>query len=141
MCEILSLANNNARIGGEVHSEASIISIGPNVNCGNTHTTIDIWQNSATYSWGSISSIDNHLYFTGSVLFDGNTAGYGGAMALDGTSSLMLTTNLTLRLKNNIANEKGGILYYDHSVYSCGRFEQYYSYHLQCFVSFEDISL
>ena len=62
MCGILSLANNNARIGGAVHSEASNISIGPNVNCGNTHTTIDFRQNTATYSGGSISSIDSHLY-------------------------------------------------------------------------------
>ena len=76
----------------------------------------------------------------GSALFDGNTAAYGGAMILDGTSSLTIKTKLSLWFTNNRAYEKGGIFYYDHSVSSCDRFEHYYNHILQCFVSFEGIS-
>ena len=143
VCRSVSLVKNNVRIGGAIHTEASNISIG--VNCSNTHilsTTIVFLQNTATYSGGSISSIDSHLYFMGSAQFDGNTAGYGGAMILDGTSIMMLMPNLTIHFMNNRANEKGGVFYYNLSVSSCDHFRQYYNLNPQCFVSFEeDVSL
>ena len=139
ICGSLSLVKNNARIGGAIHTKASNISIG--VNCNNAHvqsTTIDFHQNTATYSGGSISSIDSRLYFMGSAQFDDNTAGYGGAMVLDGTSNLILMPNLSIFFMNNRANEKGGVFYYNLSVYSCDHFRQYYNLKTQCFISFED---
>ena len=148
MCGSVTLAKNKANIGGAVYTKASNISIG--VNCSNIHVwsnitvTVVVFQlNTATYSGGSISSIDSHLYFMGSALFDGNTAGFGGAMILDGTSKLKLKPNLKLSFVNNRANENGGIFYYDHSVSSCDRFLKfvYSDYHSQCFISFEDVSV
>ena len=141
ICGSVAFVNNNANIGGAIHTEASIISIG--VNCSNIHvwsTIIVFRQNTATYSGGSISSIDSRLYFMGSALFDGNNAGYGGAIILDGTSNLIQQPNLTLSFMNNTANEKGGVFYYDHSVSSCDRFKQYYKHIPECFVSFEGIT-
>ena len=143
MCGAITFVLNNANIGGAMHTEGSNISIG--LYCSNMHAlfTMVVFQlNTATYSGGSISSIDSHLYFMGSVLFDGNTAGYGGAMILDGTSYLILKLNFTSGFINNKANEKGGVVYYDHSVSSCEHFRKYmvyYNYYPQCFVSFKDI--
>ena len=139
MCGTLNFVKNNANIGGAVHTDTSNISMG--VNCSDVLFTMVVFQlNTATYSGGSISSIDSHLYFTGSALFVGNTAGYGGAMILDGTSNMTLMPNLSLSFINNRANQRGGVFYYDHSVSSCDSFEQYYKENPECFVSFEGIS-
>ena len=141
MCGTVTLAKNKANIGGAVHAEASNITIG--VNCSFIHlwlTTIVFMLNMATYSGGAVSSIDSRLYLMGSALFDGNIAGYGGAMILDGTSNLTLKPNLSLSFINNRANQRGGVFYYDHSVSSCDRFKKYYEQRPECFVSFEDIS-
>ena len=143
MCGAVTLAKNKATIGGAVHTVASNLSIGVNCSCTHLwHTKIVFQHNIGTYSGGAVSSIDSRLYFMGSALFDGNTAGYGGAMILDGTSNLLQHPNLTLRLINNRANEKGGVFYFDHSVSSCNRLEKYlnHSYRPLCFVSFEDVS-
>ena len=143
MCGNISFVNNNANSGGAVHTKTSYFAIG--VDCRAAHdwsTTIIVFQqNTASYSGGSISSIDSLLYFMGSALFDSNTAGYGGAMIMDGTSNLNLEQNLTLNLINNRANEKGGVFYYDHSVStSCEHFSVYVllDHHLQCFISFKN---
>ena len=140
MCGTVTFAKNKANIGGAVHAEASKMFIGVNCSFNVRSTMIGFQLNTATYSGGSISSIDSRLHFMGSAFFDGNTAGFGGAIILDGTSNLILKQNLSLYFINNTANEKGGVLYYDHSVYSCDRFLNYifYNYNPQCFVSFED---
>ena len=78
MCGTVTFEKNNANIGGAVHAEESNIIMG--VNCSNIHAlfTVVVFQlNTATYSGGSISSIDSCLYFMGSAQFDGNMAGYG----------------------------------------------------------------
>ena len=146
MCGALTLAKNTATTGGAVRTEASNISIGVNCSCTYLwHTTIVFQCNTATYSGGAVSSIDSHLYFMGNALFDDNIAGYSGAMILDGTSNLIQHPNLTLSFRNNRANKKGGVFYFDHSVTSCDRFLKYNitvynNYYPQCFVSFTDIS-
>ena len=142
MCGSASFVNNIAKVGGAVYTEASYISIGVNCIAARVSRTTTVFhQNTATYSGGAINSLDSHLYFMGSVLFDGNTAGYGGAMILDGTSNLIQHPNLTLHFINNRANEKGGVFYYDQSVTSCDSFEKYYEHIPICFVSLEGISL
>ena len=141
MCGTVTFKQNNASNGGAVHTEESNISMG--VNCTNIDAlfTMVVFQlNTATYSGGSISSIDSRLYFMGSAQFDGNMARYGGAVILDGTSNLTLKPNLSLSFINNKANDKGGVFYYDHSVFSCDRFKQYYNQCPECFVSLEDVT-
>ena len=147
MCGSVAFVKSNANIGGAIHSDTSNISVG--VNC-NTHvrsTTIVFRQNTATYRGGAVSSIDSRLYFMGNANFDSNIAVYGGAIILDGTSKLNLyniTQNLTFYFINNHANVRGGVFYYDHSISSCDRFENYlYVYHRyspKCFISFRDVS-
>ena len=142
MCGTVTFKQNNASNGGAVHTEESNISMG--VNCSNIDAlfTMVVFQlNTATYSGGSISSIDSRLYFMGSAQFAGNMARYGGAVILDGTSNLTLKPNLSLSFINNKANDKGGVFYYDHSVFSCDRFKQYYNQCPECFVSLDDVTL
>ena len=140
LCGYVFFETNIANVGGAIDTLNSTIYIG--VNCSAVHVrsttvTIVFCQNIALYSGGSISSIDSRLYFMGNTLFDGNTAGYGGAIILDIISNLILTPNLTTQFINNRANEEGGVFYYDHSLSSCDHFIQYYNYSLGCFVSYK----
>ena len=142
LCGIVSFVMNKARIGGAVHTKASNISVGVNCSIAHNWSTITFQLNTATYSVRAFSSTDSHLYFMGNAHFDSNTAGYGEAMILDGTSNLLLSSNLTTYyVINNTANEKGDVFYYDHSVSSCDRFEQYYNQWPECFASLQGISL
>lgn len=104
MCGRVSFVNNTANGGGAVHTLNSSIYAG--INCSTAHvrsTTIVFHQNIATYRGGSISILDSSLNFMGSVLFDGNTASYGGAIILDISSNLTLAPNLTTYFMNNRA--------------------------------------
>ena len=78
----------------------------------------------------------------GSVLFDSNSADYGGAVILHGTSRVIFKSPLTLSFKHNRANKNGGAIYYHDSLSdSC---EHLQIYRRKCFLSYnslENVSL
>ena len=98
------------------------------VNCNTTklNTTyvykdiIAFCFNIAINRGGAISgSHSSHLYFMGIIHFSNNTADYGGALIVHGTSKLILTPTLTLQFVRNTAKKMGGAIYYHNSVSYC----------------------
>ena len=69
-------------------------------------------MNKATIRGGAIASQTSRVYFRGNVIFSNNTADYGGAIILDGNSKVILKPTLNLHFFQNIANIKGGAIYY-----------------------------
>ena len=135
LCGVVSLVKNNANFGGAIHTISSSISFG--INChatnfvGSTQIDLKFSLNHATNRGGAIGSLSSNLYFMGTVLLSDNTAGYGGAMMLQGTSRLILRPSLSLRFMRNSASQKGGAIYY-HYFCLCSVTNS------ECFISFEE---
>ena len=67
---------------------------------------------------GVVVSYDGYLQLRGSVTFVGNSADFGGALALYGTSRLMLNPHLSASFRDNQAKFDGGAIYFEDSVTS-----------------------
>ena len=76
-------------------------------------------HNMAKYAGGSILSYDSQINFTGEIQFDCNTAelGVGGAMALYGTTKVILNPRLEASFIKNRAESFGGAIYFDDSLF------------------------
>ena len=135
LCGVVSLVKNNANFGGAIHTISSSISFGMNCHATNfigaTQVALNFSLNHATSRGGAIGSHSSNLYFMGTVYLSDNTAGYGGAMMLQGTSKMILRPSLTLNFVRNSASQKGGAIYYH---YSC----QCSVTNSECFISFEE---
>ena len=146
LCGSILFINNSVYYssGGAISTVRSSIFFG--INCDSIqicNTKLLFQYNFAERRGGSIRSVDSHIWLTGSSLFCGNRAGYGGAMFLDGPSKLNLRPTLNLTFVNNKATIKGGVIYYDQGVSTCVHFEQP---SVNCFISLnisslEDIAL
>ena len=140
LCGNILFINNsvNDSSGGAISTVRSSIFFG--INCDSiqiSNTKLLFQHNSAKDRGGSIRSVDSHIWFRGYSLFCGNTANFGGAMFLDGTSKLIFKPTLNLTFVNNKATIKGGVIYFDQSVSTCVYFEQP---SVNCFISFSDAS-
>ena len=134
ICESSLFEENHAYIGGAIDTYTSHILFSVNCSSSVWSTSTVFHLNKAQYSGGSVNSHDSYFYFMGNVQFNSNTAGYGGAITLDRTSSLILNPNLNLSFLQNYANETGGVIYYDYSVPS----DLYTQNHDdRCFFSFD----
>ena len=142
-CVTVSLKNNSAGFGGAIHASArSNVSFG--MNCSTSTDSFSsfsiIFQNNkATNRGGSIGSHNSELYFMGSVLFDSNSADYGGAVILHGTSRVIFKSPLTLCFKHNRANKNGGAIYYHDYLYFCERLRT--NNECQSYNSLENVSV
>lgn len=124
--------NHSANIGGVVYlSEANFI-------LNNESSLTSFNHNRAERLGGTVVSYDSYMQLKGDVKFDDNKANYGGALALYGSSSLMLSPPLSGNFISNLANVDGGAIFYQDSVsYSqCIR-----STPIQCFIAIDDGSL
>ena len=143
-CVTVSLKNNSASFGGAIHTSArSNVFFCINCSIDSFSSFSIIFQNNkATNRGGSIGSHDSDLYFMGSVLFDSNSADYGGAVILHGTSRVIFKSPLTLCFKHNRANKNGGAIYYHDSLSDLC--EHLQIYREKCFLSYnslENVSL
>ena len=137
---VLLLKNNSANFGGAIHSIRSNISIG--INCCSTDSIsksiVTLEGNRATYRGGAIGSHSTNLYFNGNISFSDNTADYGGAMILRENSRLFFKSALKLCFIRNVANKKGGALFYDYmSTCTCPECVANKS---ECFISFDSLN-
>ena len=97
-------------------------------------SNITFLGNRAINRGGSIGSHNSDLYFMGSIHFDSNSADYGGAIILRQNSRVNFESPLTLWYTRNVANKKGGAIYYDTGSIIC------YSEHLKkCFLTFDSL--
>ena len=138
LCGSILFINNHANSGGSISTRKSNIFFG--INCSSICSTFELLfqHNIAEDKGGSIMSFDSHVWLRGYLLFTDNTAKYGGAIFLDGTSNLIFKPTMNLTFGKNRATNKGGVIYYDSSVASCVHFQQL---NVKCFVSFSGISL
>lgn len=137
LCGLVSLVNNSARFGGAIHAIESRIYFGVRAKCSATSflkSNITFLGNRAINRGGSIGSHNSDLYFMGSIHFDSNSADYGGAIILRQNSRVNFKSPLTLWYTRNVANKKGGAIYYDTGSIIC------YSEHLKkCFLTFDSL--
>lgn len=75
-------------------------------------------RNKADSLGGVVVSYDGYLQLTGNVSFIGNRGDFGGALALYGTSRIMLNPHLSAIFSNNQAKFDGGAIYFEDSVTS-----------------------
>ena len=138
-CVTVSLKNNSAGFGGAMHTSAkSHVYFG--INCSNdpfSNFSIIFQNNKATNKGGSIGSHDSNLYFMGSILFDSNSADYGSAVILHGTSKVHFISPLTLCFKHNIANKNGEAIYYHDS--RSDLCERLRTHRRKCFLSYDSL--
>ena len=121
--------NHSTNIGGVMYlSEANFI-------LNNESRITSFNHNSAERLGGTVISYDGYIQLKGDVTFDDNKANYGGALALYGSSSLMLSPPISGNFINNRANISGGAIFYQDSIsYSqCIR-----STPIQCFIAIDD---
>ena len=111
--------------GGALYANDSIVFI---------LTAVTFGQNTATDSGGAIASYNSVWQLVGDVKFDENAADNGGAMALYGTTKLILSQNLDASFTGNKARTNGGAMFFMDSVSSsqCSTG----SVPIDCFVSF-----
>ena len=124
--------NYSANIGGVVYlSEANFI-------LNNELSSTFFKNNTAERLGGTVVSYDGYMQLKGNFSFHSNKANFGGALALYGSASLMLSPPLSGSFINNTANIDGGAIFYQDSVlYSqCIR-----SNPIQCFMAIDDGSL
>ena len=124
--------NYSANIGGVVYlSEANFI-------LNNEFSLTSFNNNTAERLGGTIVSYDGYMQLKGNFNFHSNSANFGGALALYGSASLMLSPPLSGSFINNRANIDGGAIFFQDSVsYSqCIR-----SNPIQCFMAIDDGSL
>ena len=140
-CVSVSLKHNHATFGGAMHTSVrSNVSFG--VNCSTdsfSNFSIIFQKNKATERGGSIGSHDSNLYFMGSLRFDNNSADYGGAVILHGTSRVIFKSPLNLYFVHNIANKSGEAIYYHDSYnYYCERLQ---TNEEKCFISYDSLKM
>ena len=75
-------------------------------------------RNTANSLGGVVVSYDGYLQLRGNVSFIGNRGDFGGALALYGTSRIMLNPHLSTIFANNQAKFDGGAIYFEDSVTS-----------------------
>ena len=104
--------NYSENVGGVAYvSEGRVILNDETSNTSFTHNTADTLG-------GIMVSYDSYLQLRGNVTFTDNKANYGGALALYGTSRLVLTPQLTASFTDNQAKFDGGAIYFEDSVTS-----------------------
>ena len=137
---VFLLKNNSANFGGAIHTIRSNISIG--IICCNTDSisksVVTLEGNRATYRGGAIGSHGTNLYFNGNISFSDNTADYGGAVMLRANSRLSFNSSIVLHFIRNVANKKGGALYYD-ARSTCHTSTKVVN-KSECFISFDSLS-
>ena len=110
----ITFENNIADFGGALHIQFRT-NISFNVdqmeNITLSSVIIAFQRNSANHRGGAIYSHRSILTFTKLVLFEENTAFYGGAMSLFDTSKLILVPRLNISFIKNDAYNRGGALY------------------------------
>ena len=110
-CGSISLTNNRADFGGALHMVRSEISFNDDNNVITFQNSTTFRHNKAMKFGGSIGTHNSLLQFVGNVLFDGNTADIGGAIALYGTTKLILKPELNIYFILNHANKTGGVIF------------------------------
>ncbi len=121
--------NYSANIGGVVYlSEANFI-------LNNESSATSFKNNTAERLGGTVVSYDGYMQLKGNFNFHSNKADFGGALALYGSASLMLSPPLSGSFINNTADIDGGAIFYQDSVsYSqCIK-----SNPIQCFMAIDD---
>ena len=104
--------DNSANRGGAVYlSEGNII-------LSDESSTTSFSRNTAESLGGTVVSYDGYLQLRGNVSFNGNKAEFGGALALYGTSRLMLNPLLWTSFRDNQAKYDGGAIFFADSVSS-----------------------
>ena len=133
---VFLLKNNSAYFGGAIHTRRSNISIGTNCSTDSfSKSIVTLEGNRATYRGAAIGSHSTNLYFNGNISFSNNTADYGGAMMLRENSRLSFKSDIVLHFIRNVANKKGGALYYDaRSTCNCEYMSE------ECFISFDSLN-
>ena len=139
VCRSVLLKNNSAYFGGAIHTRRSNISIGTNCSTDSfSKSIVTLEGNRATYRGGAIGSHGTNLYFNGNIFFSDNTADYGGAMMLRENSRLSFKSSIVLHFIRNVANKKGGALYYD-ARSTCHTSTKVVN-KSECFISFDSLS-
>ena len=110
--EIIFEDNYSENVGGVAYiSEGRII-----LNDENSNTSFI--NNTADSLGGVVVSYDGYLQLRGNVNFTSNKADFGGALALYGTSRVMLNPQLSATFATNQAKFDGGAIYFEDSVTS-----------------------
>ena len=115
---IQSLNNKVLLKGGVLFAKNSTVSLRSKDNCSSVFQ-----NNSATYQGGAIYGIDSLLYMSDTHSFLYNSAERGGALALSGSSKLVLIGPLQVNFIQNNASISGGAIFYEDtfSISQCER--------------------
>ena len=117
--------------GGALYVKNSVVSLRSKSNCST------VQQNIASRLGGAIYAIDSSLLMSNSTNFIQNIAEYGGALAFDETSKLVLSEPLHANFANNHALISGGAIYRGdtYSLRECARLRENSNLNpLDCFV-------